>query len=169
MAMAAGATVSDITELVTAVKTQVALQLALDASDILSDASAIDLLSPDDIEQIAGDTRTAIQAAIDQTRAAFSDATSSVSESSSASGVTWQPVVSNLKDIALAIQEQATTVITQRPPLTTRTVGSETNLHLLAHLWYGDYSRAAELLRLNPTLRNPNDLKAGDVINAYSR
>lgn len=169
VAMAAGARVGDITELVTAVKTQTALQLALDASDILSDESIIDLLSPYDIERIAGDTRTAIQEAIDQTRTAFADATRSVSESSAASGVTWQPVVSSLKDIALAVQEQATTVITRRPPLTTRTVRSETNLHLLAHLWYGDYTRAAELLRLNPTLRNPNDLKAGDVINAWSR
>ncbi|MGV4146288.1 DNA circularization protein, partial [Citrobacter freundii] len=45
----------------------------------------------------------------------------------------------------------------------------DTNLHLLAHLWYEDYTRATELLRLNPTLRNPNNIKAGDVLNAYSR
>lgn len=169
VAMPSGATTSDITELVTAVKIQTALQLALDASDILSDESIIDLLSPDDIEQIAGDTRASIQEAITQTRTTFADSTRKVSEDSSASGVTWQPVVNGLKDIALAVQEQATTVITQRPPLTTRTVGAETNLHLIAHLWYGDYTRAAELLRLNPTLRNPNNLKSGDVINAYSR
>lgn len=169
VAMESGSTVSDIIELVTALKIQVALQLALDASDILSDESIIDLLSPDDIEQIAGDTRTAIQEAITQTRTTFADATRKVSEDSYASGVTWQPVVNGLKDIALAVQEQAATVITQRPPLTRRTVGTETNLHLLAHQWYGDYTRAAELLRLNPALRNPNNLKAGDVINAYSR
>lgn len=57
----------------------------------------------------------------------------------------------------------------QRPPLTTRVVNAETNLHLLAHQWYGDYTRATELLRLNPSLRNPNAIKTGDILNAYSR
>lgn len=169
VAGAVRATPEDITELVTAVKIQAALQLALDASDILSDENIIDLLSPDDVEQIAGDTRTAIQAAIDQTRLTFADATRAVSEGSTASGVTWQPVVSGLKDIALSVQEQASTVIARRPPLTTRTVNAASSLHLVAHLWYGDYTRAAELLRLNPGLRNPNKLNAGDILNAYAR
>ncbi|HDT2308278.1 TPA: DNA circularization N-terminal domain-containing protein [Citrobacter braakii] len=169
VATPSGSSVSDIAELVTATRIQVALQLATDASDILSDESVITLLSPDDVEQIAGDTRKAIQQAIDLTRELFADDTQAVSSSVSASGVTWQPVVNGLKDIALAVQELGTTVITQRPPLTTRTVEADCNLHLLAHLWYADYSRASELLRLNPTLRNPNALKAGDVLNAYSR
>lgn len=169
VATPSGSSVSDIAELVTATQIQVALQLATDASDILSDESVITLLSPDDVEQIAGDTRKAIQQAIDLTRELFADDTQAVSSSVSASGVTWQPVVNSLKDIALAVQELGTTVITQRPPLTTRTVEADCNLHLLAHLWYADYSRASELLRLNPTLRNPNALKAGDVLNAYSR
>lgn len=169
VATPSGSSVSDIAELVTATQIQVALQLATDASDILSDESVITLLSPDDVEQIAGDTRKAIQQAIDLTRELFADDTQAVSSSVSASGVTWQPVVNGLKDIALAVQELGTTVITQRPPLTTRTVEADCNLHLLAHLWYADYSRASELLRLNPTLRNPNALKAGDVLNAYSR
>ncbi|WPU22560.1 DNA circularization N-terminal domain-containing protein [Cedecea neteri] len=164
-----GSSASDVTELATAVKIQVALQLALDASDILSDDSIITLLSPADVEQIANDTRAAIQVAIDQTRTTFAGETQNVSSSATASGVTWQPVVDSLKDIALAVQALGTSVITQRPPLTTRTVDSDCNLHLLAHLWYADYSRAAELLRLNPTLRNPNNLKVGDVLNAYSR
>ncbi|MYP95034.1 multidrug DMT transporter permease, partial [Salmonella enterica subsp. enterica serovar Kentucky] len=169
VATPSGSSVSDIAELVTATRIQVALQLATDASDILSDESVITLLSPDDVEQIAGDTRKAIQQAIDLTRELFADDTQAVSSSVSASGVTWQPVVNGLKDIALAVQELGTSVITQRPPLTTRTVEADCNLHLLAHLWYADYSRASELLRLNPTLRNPNALKAGDELNAYSR
>ena len=169
VATPSGSSVSDIAELVTATRIQIALQLATDASDILSDESVITLLSPNDVEQIAGDTRKAIQQAIDLTRELFADDTQAVSSSVSASGVTWQPVVNGLKDIALAVQELGTTVITQRPPLTTRTVEADCNLHLLAHLWYADYSRASELLRLNPTLRNPNALKAGDVLNAYSR
>lgn len=167
--MPAGSSVSDITELVTTIKVQVALQLVLDAADILSDADVINLLSPDDIEHIANDTRTSLQVAIIQVRETFADATQNVSSDATASGVTWQPVVESLKVMALTVQQLATSVMTQRPPLTTRVVRADTNLHLLAHLWYADYTRAAELLRLNPTLRNPNTIKSGDVLNAYSR
>ncbi|HGD9019465.1 TPA: multidrug DMT transporter permease, partial [Escherichia coli] len=42
-------------------------------------------------------------------------------------------------------------------------------LLLLAWQWYGDYSRAAELQRLNPQLRDPNNITAGVVINAYAK
>ncbi|EAO6532338.1 hypothetical protein FC351_26920 [Salmonella enterica] len=56
-----------------------------------------------------------------------------------------------------------------RPPLTWRTVTQDGNLHLLAHTWYQDYTRAAELLRLNPQIRDPNDIRRGDVISAYAR
>ncbi|HCT7632573.1 TPA: DNA circularization N-terminal domain-containing protein [Citrobacter koseri] len=169
VALPSGTTLSDVTELETAVSIQVAFQLALDAADVLSDEEVIDLLSPEDVEVIAGDTRTAIQSAISLVRETYAGAMQSVSKEPAASGVTWQPVVDSMKDTALSVQELAAAVITRRPPLTTRTVESESNLHLLAHQWYGDYSRAAELLRLNPSLRNPNHLKAGDVLNAYSR
>ncbi|MDU3875385.1 MAG: DNA circularization N-terminal domain-containing protein [Klebsiella aerogenes] len=140
-----------------------------DITELLSDSSISDILSPVDIEQITNDTRTAIQTAIDQTRDTFAADTQNVSAGETPGGVTWQPVVESLKDIALTVQELGAAVITSRPPLTTRVILSDTNLHLLAHLWYEDYTRAAELLRLNPTLRNPNNIKAGDVLNAYSR
>ena len=169
VAIPSGASTADITELATAVTVQVALQLALDAADILSDTDISDILSPTDIEQITNDTRTAIQVAIEQTRSAFAADTQNVSAGETASGIAWQPVVSTLKDLALTVQELGAAIITSRPPMTTKVVQSETNLHLLAHLWYEDYTRAAELLRLNPTLRNPNNLKKGDVLNAYSR
>ncbi|MCX9038760.1 DNA circularization N-terminal domain-containing protein [Citrobacter portucalensis] len=165
----AGTSASDVIELTTAVKVQVALQLVLDATDILSDPDISSVLSPDDIEQIAGDTRQSLQVAITQIRETFADDTQAVSSTPTASGVTWLPVVNGLKALAVTVQEQATAVITQRPPLTTRTVTSDANLHLLAHQWYADYHRAPELLRLNPGIRNPNAIKAGDVLNAYTR
>ncbi|EMY0612002.1 DNA circularization N-terminal domain-containing protein [Yersinia enterocolitica] len=164
-----GSSVDDITTLVTAVKVQVALQMVLDATDILSDQDLGDLLSPDDIEHIAGDTRTSLQTAITQIRDAFASDTQNVSSTATPAGITWLPVVDSLKTLAVIVQEQATAVMMQRPPLTTRVVSAETNLHLLAHLWYGDYTRATELLRLNPSLRNPNVIKTGDILNAYSR
>lgn len=164
-----GTSIGGVIELTTAIKVQVALQLVLDATDILSDQDISNVLSPDDIEQIAGDTRLSLQVAITQIRETFADDTQNVSSTPTASGVTWLPVVNGLKELAVTVQEQASAVIAQRPPLTTRTVTSDTNLHLLAHLWYADYHRAPELLRLNSGIRNPNAIKAGDVINAYTR
>jgi prophage DNA circulation protein len=165
----AGTQVSDVTALTTALSVQAALQMASDAADILSDEASADPLSPDDTEQIVGDTRQAIQAAIDQVRLTFAAATQDVSAGTTAAGVTWQPVVSSLKDVALSLQTLGAAVIARRPPVTTRTVRTDGNLHLLAHLWYGDYRRAAELLRLNPSLRDPNDVRAGDRLHAFSR
>jgi len=59
-------------------------------------------------------------------------------------------------------------VILQRPPLLSRTVESTSSLRLLAHRWYGDNSRALELLRLNPTLRTPYGIATGTVMRAYA-
>lgn len=164
-----GTSIGDVIELTTAIKVQVALQLVLDATDILSDQDISNVLSPDDIEQIAGDTRLSLQVAITQIRETFAADTQNVSSTPTASGVSWLPVVNGLKALAVTVQEQASAVIAQRPPLTTRTVTSDTNLHLLAHLWYADYHRAPELLRLNSSIRNPNAIKAGDILNAYTR
>jgi len=133
-----------------------AMQLADTASTILADESADPTLSPADIELIVNDTRTAIQAAIDAHRSLYSLDVS-------------RPITENLKDIALAVQTAAIAVIDERPPLATRTVTVAGNLHLTAFRWYGDYTRADELARLNPQITNPNFLMPGDVLNAYSQ
>ena len=43
------------------------------------------------------------------------------------------------------------------------------NLHLLAHRLYQDYGRAAELNRLNPVVRCPNFVAAGQEVYGYAR
>ncbi|CFQ99071.1 multidrug DMT transporter permease [Yersinia frederiksenii] len=166
--MPAGTTVADIAELIAMVTVVVAGELAQDAADIFSDDDINNLLSPVEIERIANDTREFIQAAIDQHRAQYADATQEISSSPTALGIAWQPVVDGLKDIALAVQQLAANIITTRPPLIQRQVDGVSNLHLVAHRWYGDYRRAVELQRLNPQLRNPNNLKPGDVLYAYA-
>ncbi|HEM6611431.1 TPA: DNA circularization N-terminal domain-containing protein [Yersinia enterocolitica] len=166
--MPAGVSVADIAELIAMVTIVVAGELALDAADIFSNEDINSLLSPTEIERIANDTRQFIQTAIDQHRAQYADATQEVSSSPTALGIAWQPVVEGLKDIALAVQQLAANMITTRPPLIQRQVDSVSNLHLVAHRWYGDYRRAVELQRLNPQLRNPNNLKPGDVLYAYA-
>lgn len=166
--MPAGTSVADIAELVAMVTIVVAGELAQDAADIFSDEEINSLLSPVEIERIANDTREFIQAAIDQHRAQYADATQEISSSPTALGIAWQPVVDGLKDIALAVQQLAANIMTTRPPLIQRQVEGVSNLHLVAHRWYGDYQRAAELQRLNPQLRNPNNLKPGDMLYAYA-
>ncbi|EPP7668712.1 DNA circularization protein [Yersinia enterocolitica] len=166
--MPAGVSVADIAELIAMVTIVVAGELAQDAADIFSNEDINSLLSPTEIERIANDTRQFIQTAIDQHRAQYADATQDVSSSPTALGIAWQPVVEGLKDIALAVQQLAANMITTRPPLIQRQVDSVSNLHLVAHRWYGDYRRAVELQRLNPQLRNPNNLKPGDVLYAYA-
>ncbi|CNM16717.1 DNA circulation family protein [Yersinia frederiksenii] len=166
--MPAGVSVADIAELIAMVTIVVAGELAQDAADIFSNEDINSLLSPIEIERIANDTRQFIQAAIDQHRAQYADATQEVSSSPTALGIAWQSVVEGLKDIALAVQQLAANMITTRPPLIQRRVDSVSNLHLVAHRWYGDYRRAVELQRLNPQLRNPNNLQPGDMLYAYA-
>ncbi|HHH0849798.1 TPA: DNA circularization protein [Yersinia enterocolitica] len=166
--MPAGVSVADIAELIAMVTIVVAGELAQDAADIFSNEDINSLLSPTEIERIANDTRQFIQTAIDQHRVQYADATQEVSSSPTALGIAWQPVVEGLKDIALAVQQLAANMITTRPPLIQRRVDSVSNLHLVAHRWYGDYRRAVELQRLNPQLRNPNNLQPGDMLYAYA-
>ncbi|HDL6529986.1 TPA: DNA circularization protein [Yersinia enterocolitica] len=166
--MPAGVSVADVAELIAMVIIVVAGELAQDAADIFSNEDINSLLSPTEIERIANDTRQFIQTAIDQHRAQYADATQDISSSPTALGIAWQPVVEGLKNMALAVQQLAANMITTRPPLIQRQVDSVSNLHLVAHRWYGDYRRAVELQRLNPQLRNPNNLQPGDMLHAYA-
>ncbi|KUY99304.1 hypothetical protein WS48_04580 [Burkholderia sp. RF7-non_BP1] len=67
------------------------------------------------------------------------------------------------------MQELAIKVIDVLPPIISRTVDAPSNLTLLAHLWYADYSRSAELLRLNPRIRNPNFIQRGDTVRGFAQ
>ncbi|PWY53681.1 multidrug DMT transporter permease [Achromobacter sp. RW408] len=142
--------------IVAVVKVVTAAELVDTASDILTDEAKTPTLSPADIEVIVSDVREVVQDAIDANRDLYP-----VEEA--------RLITEPLKDAALAIQEAAVVIIEARPPLRQRVVNAPTNLHLLAHQWYGDYRRADELVRLNPAVRNPNDIAAGTTINGYSQ
>lgn len=141
---------------VTAATIQVntAVGLANAASFMLISESATPTLSPVAIEAVANTARTAIEVAIEQLRAIYS-----IDQS--------RPITEPLKDQALAIQEAARQIIEARPPLIWRTVDTPGNFALLAHLWYGDHTRSAELYRLNGA-RSPF-VKTGDRIHAYAK
>lgn len=146
----------DVTRITAVLQLGVAAALANAAGEILVAEALEPTLSPREIEQIANNVREAIQVAIDTHRDMLP-----VDEA--------RPITEPLKDTAHSIQIAAVAVIDARPPLVTRMIEGAGNLHLVAFRWYGDFSRAAELVRLNPQLRNPNFLAAGDVLNAYTR
>lgn len=150
-----GANPADVQAVTAAVQLIVATQLATTAAGILADESQQPTLAPPDIEQIVNDVRTSINTAIAQQRALYNLVTS-------------RPTTEPLKDMALAIQQSAIRVIDQAPQITTKTVNAPGNLTLIAFWWYGDYTRADELSRLNPAIRNPNFILAGTVLNAYA-
>ena len=125
------------------------------AGRVLAAEFAAPSLSPSEIETVVNAARVEIDLAIGVVRAALSAEQS-------------RRVVEPLKDQALALQQSGQAIIERRPPLIDRTVAAPGNLRLIAHHWYGDHSRAPELLRLN-ALRNPNALQKGDVLRAYAR
>lgn len=147
---------ADVAMVAALVSTVVATTLAGIASDVLANELDTPTLTPDDVESISNDTRTHLQAAIDDAR-------------ESMALVDYRPVVEPMKDTALAVQELAVDVIDQLPPIVSRTIDAPANLTLLAFRWYGDYSRSAELMRLNPGIRNPNFIYRGDVLRGYAR
>lgn len=166
--MPANVTISDIRELIAMTMISVAIEIAQQASDLLSDETITASLSPDDISLIAGDGRQAIQNAIDSVRSTWAAEMENISSSETSIALQYQPVIDGLRDTALSLQSMAVALINARPPMIQRTVASATNLHLLAHLWYGDYTRASELKLLNPSLRDPNHIIPGDVLNGYA-
>ncbi|MDS0794703.1 DNA circularization N-terminal domain-containing protein [Burkholderia pseudomultivorans] len=146
----------DVTMVATLVSAVVATTLAGIASDVMANELDTPTLTPDEVESISNDTRTHLQDAIDDAR-------------ESMELVDYRPIVEPLKDTALAVQELAVDVIDQLPPIVSRTIDAPSNLTLLAFRWYGDYSRSAELMRLNPSIRNPNFIYRGDVLRGYAR
>lgn len=132
-----------------------ATTLAQVAADVLAAEVEQPTLTPPQLETLAGDVRGALQQAIDSHRAAFDIETA-------------RPVTEALKSTAHAVQAATASVLTLRPPLIQRRVDAAANLHLLAFRWYGDYTRASELARLNPQLVHPNFIPAGEVLNGYA-
>jgi prophage DNA circulation protein len=121
---------------------------------IMASEAGTATLSPVQIEAIVNTARSAIEATITQVRTIYG-----IEQS--------RTITEPLKDQALALQDAARAIIAARPPLILRTVNSPGNLRLIAHEFYADHSRAAELQRLN-NLRLPNFVQAGDQLHAYA-
>lgn len=142
-------------QLVVLVVTELACAHTESVAVVLDNEEEEPVLSPDDLEDLVNLIRSLIQASILLQRRLY--------------GVeTARPVIEGMRNLAAMIQAKARRVILSRPPLITRTVESPTSLRLLAFRWYGDHSRAHELLRLNPGLRNPHNIQRGEALRSYA-
>jgi len=130
-----------------------AIGLANAAGLMLAGEADTPSLAPVEIEAIANLARDALAAAIEQVRAVYN-----IEQS--------RTITEPLKDQALAVQEAARAIIAARPPLIWRSAETSGNMRLMAHLWYGDHTRAPELYRLNGA-RSPF-VNAGDSVHAYA-
>jgi prophage DNA circulation protein len=162
-----GTTRDDIKELIALVNVQTACALAAEAVTLFSDTEQVQQLSPNEIEQINNDVRASIQQTIDLQRELFNNTAETVSSDASDIGIRWQDTVSQLKTIGLDVQTLAITLINARPPLIQYTVETPCNAHLLAHKLYQDASRAQELRRLNPLMKDI--IESGEVVNVYAK
>lgn len=169
VALPVGSLVSDVADVTVIYSVAAAAELASAATAILSDDDQTDAMTPGDIEKLVNDVRTRLQSTMEQLRSRYEPDRKLITETTAPVGIQWLVLVDDLKTIALNLQILALLVLSRRPPLTQKTVKTDSCLHLLAHLWYADHTRATELQRLNPQIRNPNQITTGMVLNAYAK
>ncbi|HAH2976087.1 TPA: multidrug DMT transporter permease [Escherichia coli] len=165
----ADASPDDVQDVKAVYATQAASELASVAMAILVDDAQSEQLIPADIGRLVGDVRTRLQAAITLFRERYEGERERITETASPLGLMYPEIIQSMKNVAASVQDVGLLVLSRRPPLTQKQVQADSCLLLLAWQWYGDYSRAAELQRLNPQLRDPNNITAGMVINAYAK
>lgn len=140
--------------LVVLVITELAVSHAQAVAVIIEAEAETPTLSPIDLESLANLARSLAQAAILLHRRLYG-----VEDA--------RPIIEGLRNTSALLQARARRVILMAPPLVERTVETPASLRLLAYRWYGDHTRASELLRLNPGLRTPYNIEAGEVLRAY--
>ena len=169
VALPADASPDDVQDVKAVYATQAASELASVAMAILVDDAQSEQLIPADIGRLVGDVRTRLQAAITLFRERYEGERERITETASPLGLMYPEIIQSMKNVAATVQDVGLLVLSRRPPLTQKQVQADSCLLLLAWQWSGDYSRAAELQRLNPQLRDPNNITAGVVINAYAK
>ena len=114
------------------------------------------VLTPNEIESLTGNVRARVDDCLHYAAAALPQG--SVHQMSEC-----------LRTTARAIQQLAEAALNARPPLAMRRAERACNFHLLAHSLYGDYTRAEELRRINPQVRNPNFIARDQELLVYVR
>ncbi|NBI12617.1 phage morphogenesis protein [[Haemophilus] felis] len=149
------------------------LQLACSASlvKIATDFMQDSTLLPSDIEYAATKVRLQILKTLNSVRTLAKEERPSVDFSVPNTGLYTQThlVSEGLRKQGQYITQLALAAINRKPPLIVRTVEIDGTIQQVAHVFYGDYRRAQELLRLNAHIRQPNFIQRGEVLNSYAR
>lgn len=120
---------------------------------VSAEASRTTVMTIDEIDEVAAVAREALNAAISTVREVYGDA--------------GYELELTLKRQALTIQEMADAVRLKREKIVEYEVPSSAPLHVIAFNLYGDAEEAERLLRINK-IRNPNFIRAGEVIRVYA-
>lgn len=113
-------------------------------------------MTPQEVESLVGNSRARMQDCMSYARAAYPSADA-------------YAIAEALRTAAEAVQSLGASALNARPPLTRISAPRASNFHLLAYDLYGDYTRAREVLRLNPQVRNPNFIAKGQELYVYAR
>lgn len=113
-------------------------------------------MTPGEVEALTGNTRARVQDCLTYVRASLPQAR-------------WHDAAEGLRDAAQGIQQLGEAALNARPPLVTHTVTAPCNPRLLAFKLYGDHTRARELVRINPQVRNPNFIAKGQEMLVYAK
>ena len=133
---------------------------------ILESEQKAPTLTPDDLTAINDEARQQIQDAIDAVRG---DNSEQNEQDLPVVNTDITPIIRDLKKAAAQLQTLTDSVINSRPPLIKHTVAAPCTWRLLAHLLYGDYTRADELARLNRGLVDASVIEAGTQVACYAK
>lgn len=123
-------------------------------------------LTLDDLTAINDEARQKIQDAINQVRG---DNSEQNNQDLPVVNTDITPIIRDLKKAAAQLQTLTDSLINSRPPLTKHTVAAPCTWRLLAHLLYGDYTRADELSRLNRGLVDASVIEVGTQVACYAQ
>lgn len=130
--------------------------LASATADTLEAEVVNPTMTPGEVEALTGNTRARVQDCLTYVRASLPQ-------------TRWHDAAEGLRDAAQAIQQLGEAALNARPPLVTHTVTAPCNPRLLAFKLYGDHTRARELVRINPQVRNPNFIAKGQEMLVYAK
>lgn len=125
-------------------------------------------MSAPDLMQINRTMRHRIQATIDAIRHTEKQA---LGEQVSAESVysACHQTVEALRETAGRLNALVIASINQKPPLIVRPAPLNGTMHQMAFAFYGDISRAEELMRLNPHIVHPSFIRKNTPINTYAK
>ncbi|MFV2030589.1 DNA circularization protein [Neisseria sp. S1] len=126
-------------------------------------------MSAPELMHINRQMRLRIQSEIEFMRDIQSRATSAGSVNADALYSRAYEAAEALRRTAGGLNSLIVAAINQKPPLIVRAAPINGTIHQIAFAFYGDISRADELMRLNPHIRHPAFIDKGIWVNGYAK